>query len=384
MITVSCFINKGGDDDPVVLRVWGESGMKGRVGLKTKWSITLFCICLIVFSFGCEKESGQKISGEELIDEEHLIISKAIIEPLPILEEDFLFESSHGWLDDDTIVFSAKKEEVYYLYSYNLSLKKKDIIYQTNKMIAEASISPNGKYILIYTFEDDAEAFIHILNVEGKEQYEVAIPSREIAYSWNRNSEAKLLMNAFYEDWTFSTFILDVKDGQMEEIHLSQPFAKWYSEEEFIYVQLDEEESELTGSLLITNENNDYSEVVLENVVMFENGKEILLAAQTSNENTLEYVFLSDREEKNRLIVELDRSDTFGNIPEFDLHEGINAFYTFIPFEQTYQFIMYNYEKGNYQVVLEDLATAPISVSPNGKRALYGYSLENLIEISVK
>ena len=358
--------------------------MKERKEPKTKCNIILFCICLIIFSYGCEKENGQKISGEEIEDEEEFVISKAIIEPLPILEEDLLFESSHGWLDDDTIIFSAKKEEEYYLYSYNLLLKKKEIIYKTNKMIAEASISANGEYILLYTFEDDVEAFIHILNAEGEEQYSVAIPSKEIAYSWNRNSETKLVMNAFYEDWTYSTFLLDFKEGQMEEIFLSQPFAKWYTEDEFIYIQLDEEEPELTGSLLVTNKNNDRLNVMLENVVTFENGKEILLAAQTSNDNCLEYVFLSDGEEKNRLTVELDMEDSFGSIPEFELHEGLNAFYTFIPSEQDYQFIMYNYEKGDYQVILEDIAAAPISVSPNGKRYLYGYSLENIIEISVE
>jgi len=358
--------------------------MIGRKKLKTRCNIILFCTFLIVISFGCKKESGQKISGEEILDEEHFIISKAILKPLPILEEDFLFESSYGWLDNDTIIFSAKKDEEYYLYSYNLSLEKKELIYQTNKMIAEASISVNGEYILLYTFEDDAEAFIHILNAEGEEQYVVAIPSKEIAYSWNQDSETKLILNAFYEDWTFSTFILDFKEGKMEEIFLSQPFAKWYTDDKFIYIQLDDEAPELTGALLIANENNDRLDVVLENVVMFESGKEILFAAQTSKENLLEYVFLSDGEEKNRLTVSMDMADTFGSIPEFELHEDLNAFYTFIPSEEAYQFIMYNYEKGNYQVVLEDIAAAPISVSPNGKRYLYGYSLENLIEVSVK
>ena len=317
-------------------------------------------------------------------DEEDFIISEAIIEPLPILEEDFLFESSHGWLDNDTIIFSAAEEDEYYLYSYNLTLKKKDVIYQTNNMIAEASISPNGQYILIYTFEDDAEAFIHILNAEGEEQYAVEIPSREIAYSWNQNSENKLILNAFYEDWTFRTFILDFEEGQMEEINLSQPLANWHGENEFIYLQLDEEEPELTGALLITNEKNDQSKVVLENVVMFENGKEVLLAAQSLNEDLLEYVFLADGEEKNRLTVEWDVADTFGIVPESELHEDLNAFYTFIPSDRAYQFIMYNYEKGEYQEIMNHIEPAPISVSPNGKRFLYGYSLENLIEISVK
>lgn len=356
--------------------------MKGRKEPKRK-CIILFCMILIVFSFGCEKENGQKMSGEVMKDEEHFIISEAIIEPLPILEEDFLFESSHGWLDDDTIIFSAIKEEEYFLYSYNLSLKKKDVIYQTNNMIADASISPNGQYILLYTFEDDAEAFIHILNAEGEEQYAVEIPSREIAYSWNQHSEKKLIMNAFYEDWTFRTFILDFEEGKMEEIDLSQPFAHWYAENQFIYIQLDDEEPELTGALLVTNEKNAQSKVVLENVVMFKSGKEVLLAARSS-EQLLEYVFLDEGEEKNRLAVEWDRADAFGSIPESVLLEDLNAFYTFIPSERAYQLIMYNYEKGDYQVILDDIEPAPISVSPNGKRYLYGYLLENLIEISVK
>lgn len=358
--------------------------MKGRKEVKARNSIVLFCMCLLIFSLGCEKEKSQESSGEETADEETFKVSEAVIEPLPLLEEDFLFESSHGWLNDDTIIFSANKDNEYFLYSYNVSTEKKEVIYQTNKIIAEASISPNGHFILLYTFEDDDQAFIHILTAEGEEQYTMSVPSREIAYSWNPRTETKLVLNLFLEDWTYRTFILDFEKEAMEEIELSQPFAKWYTEDEFIYIQLDEEGPETAGTLITESVQGHSISAMLENVITFNSGENVLVAAQIVDEHLLEYVFMIDGNEKNRYAVEWSMADMMGMNPEYALNEERHFFYTFILDGQVNQLVMYNYETDEQQLIMEDLEMAPIAVSPNGKRILYGYSLENLIEVSVE
>jgi len=363
--------------------VFGVSGMKGKNERRARCLFILFYICLLVFIFGCKSESGQK-SNEEQIGKAPFVIEKAIIEPLPLLEDEFAFESSFGWIDDDTIIYAAKKEEEYYLLSYNLSSKKKETLYQTNKMIAEASVSPNGKYVFLYTSEDDVEAHIHILTLDGNEKYTVSIPAREIAFAWNQFSETVIMINAFYEDWTFNNFILDFEAGSIEEIQLPQPFAQWYSKDEYIYIHWDEQEPQLAAPLLTLNiEANEVNET-LQAVTMFESGKEVLFAAQVSQEEArLEYTFILEDQEIKRLSAGVNLGDSGGSIPEYDLQEENDSFFTFLIDEKSSsQLIMYNYVTGEQQIVLDHLASAPISVSPNGKWCLYGYSLENVIEIS--
>ena len=358
------------------------SGMEGRKEAKS--SIILFCLFLMIFSFGCEKEKVNNTSGEDSADKSTFKIKKAAIEPLPLLEEDYLFQSSHGWLDDNTIIFSASSESGYYLYTYDVLLKQKKVIYQTNKIIAEASVSPNGHYILLYTFDDDEQAFIHILTAKGEEQYTMSVPSREIAYSWDQNSETKLVLNTFYEDWTYRTYILDFKKEKLDEIELSQPFAKWYTEQEFVYIQLDEDGTELAGALIKENAQNNSKQTILENVLAFDSSKEVMFASRIRDENLLEYVFLNEGEEINHFDVKWSLEEIIGVIPDYALNVQVPAFYTFVPNGQRAQLIMYNYETDEQQVIMDDMEMAPIVVSPNGKKLLYGFSLENLIELSTE
>ena len=346
------------------------------------------CFCfLIFFIVGCEDNQGE--TSVQTNAEEKAVEAK--LEPLSFSDETFMFESSYGWLDNDTILYSAKREDEHYLFSYHLPSKEKKELFTTREIIAQASVSPNSKYILVYAASNNTEASIHFLDGEGNQQYSVSIPSSELSFAWNPFSEDTLLIDSFYEDWTYKTYVCNVKQKTLEEVTIPQPFAQWYAKEDFLFLKWDDNSPQLSAPLMKYNKNSYVENSLSQNVIAFEANKEVLFTINESKEdqNNLFYT-VSDWKgnELNKWEIPAIRSYSDWMIPEFDIIEDQKSIIAFVPYDSAlidqydkqFQLISYNWETGEREVLMEDMESAPLIFSPEGNKCLYGNTLENIIE----
>lgn len=357
---------------------------------KPRNSCFLFFCFLFIFIAGCENEPGNTKEKKEVEQNEQN--SKALIKPLALTDDEYMFESSYGWIDDDTIIYAAQKDQTYYLFSYHIATQKKKKLYSTKEIIAEASVSPNKKYILLYSAGQSSKATIQILSTQGSELYSVSIPSSEVSFSWNPFSEEVVLINSFYEDWSYKSFIINFNKQTLEEVSLPKPFAQWNSKDELLYLQWDEESPQLTAPLeryeLLTGKTTN----LYKDVITFQADKKVLLTVHEylGSKKALKYSF---HDWKGNVLHSL-KSPVIGSysdwmIPSFYMNEKTNTFITFLPYESSvvdqyekgFQLISFNWKTGKRRIIKENMESAPISCSPNGKRCLYGNTLEKLIEI---
>ncbi len=58
---------------------------------------------------------------------------------------------------------------------------------------------------------------------------------------------AELFVSSFYEDWTYSSYVLNPDEQTMETLDFPQPFAQWASENDLMFFDWDKEEPALTA-----------------------------------------------------------------------------------------------------------------------------------------
>lgn len=339
---------------------------------------------------GCEdKPAKSEVATKTEKKVENQVVT---VSPLPFTEDDYKFESSFGWLNDDTIIYTVQEDQRYHVFSFHIPSQRKEKIYSTNEIISEASISPNKKYILIYSASESSKANIKIISSDGKELYSVSIPSAEIDYSWSQYSDDVLLIDSFYEDWTHTSYVANFSKGSLEEVKLSKPFAQWSSKDSVMYLEWDEESPQLSAPIMEYDLKTKDTKKIKNDVISFNKRKDVFLSIheQKDNNSEIEYQFFDKKGKKLKSL----RSPVIGSysgwiIPAFDLTPLNKTITTFLPYEsaivdqydQNFKLIRFNWETGKTQVLKEDVESAPISCSSNGKRCLYGNALENLIEI---
>ncbi len=353
--------------------------MKDKKSKKTKDSAMLFLFfcCLFIFIGGCEDNQEQLKNENETDTNED-----ATIEPVPPKEDpEYKFERSYGWLDDETFIYSAVKDEQYFLFSYHLVSQKKHELLKTDEIIAEASVSPNKEQILVYSSADYLSANLRVLTSEGEELYNTSILSSELSFSWNPFNDNVALLEIFNEDWTYQTYILDLDKKNLEEIHVPMPFAQWYSEDSLLY--LDNVSSQQVATLIKYDLQTEEETVLYEDVLEFRSEQNISLIIQNTHGDvpSVEYAFYAEKE-KNVQSLRIALSESYlewGLLP-FDLLEKEQILGTFMEMGgQQYELTEFNWKTGKKRALLSGVNPAPLSYSPDGKKILYGYTLENVI-----
>ncbi|MDQ7860793.1 hypothetical protein RCO48_06040 [Peribacillus frigoritolerans] len=125
---------------------------------------------------------------------------------------------------------------------------KLPFFYQPAFAFSEVSISPSGTHILLSSFTSSDKASITILDKTGNPLYSVAIPAYELAYEWNSFKDGRLFVSSFYEDWTYSSYVLNPDEQTMETLDFPQPFAQWASENDLMFFGLGQRRTCFDGS----------------------------------------------------------------------------------------------------------------------------------------
>ncbi|WP_042345972.1 hypothetical protein [Bacillus massiliigorillae] len=346
------------------------------------------CYCfLILFIVGCE---NQPKKTTKQIEEKKP--GEVTIESLSLSDE-YTFESSYGWLDNDTIIYSANKDDEHYLFSYHIPSKEKKELFKTGEMIAEASVSPNKKYILVYSTSDSSVANVHFLTSSGSKQYSVSIPSSELSFDWNTFAEDTVLIDSFYEDWTYKTYVCNFEKKTLHEVKIPQPFAQWHSKDSVLFLQWDDDSPRLSAPLMKYNLESNKESDLYKDVITFKANKKVLLTVHEipEDKNNVVYMF-HDWEGKELQTIKMPVISSYSDwmIPSFDINDKQHSLITFQPYEaalmdqydQKFQLSLYNWKTGEKRVIGDHLESAPLLFSPAGDKCLYGNKLEQIIVLN--
>lgn len=316
-------------------------------------------------------------------------------EIIPLQSEGEEFYKAAGWLNDSSILYIANKGEGSLLYSYNLATGKSTILFESEVPIISAEASPGKKKVLIHSAASN-EGILTIIDPRGKKLYSTNIDSYELSFEWNPFNEELILISAFTEEWDFSSYLLNLRENNLKEINLAEPFVRWISKEELVYQVWDEEEIALQAPLYSVSLTENPPVEIEDDIFQFDSLSGYLLTVkidEQANPETAQYT-LYDKGINPVATFDAPVLTSFSGwvVPFYDLmDEGQDFLYLRALhngeadiYQEGFDLIRFNLESKTEDLIFSGLANEPISCSPSSKMCLYGFQLEKILNIDTK
>ena len=292
-----------------------------------------------------------------------------------------------GWLTNDEIAFVTHDNGEWSVQSYTISTDSWREVYRTVQPIIQAFIHPNKKEILLHTSINSTTAEVQIIHIDGYLIQSLTFESDELYMDWHPTNPDLIAFSAFYEDWTYDTFVYDGSTQALETIEVPNPFVKWYNENQLMV--LEAQESSLDGNDLLLYDLSDQTlqDTGISHLVDVQNLGESMLYISI-NEAQKQYEYGLQKNDTNESVewtspavsnysewvipsysaldstnLVLKKAQASGNVDEIDSQENL----VLITFEGESE--------------LGSTETGPIDCSPDGEVCLGGYEKEKWIQL---
>ncbi|WP_042458379.1 YqgU-like beta propeller domain-containing protein [Neobacillus dielmonensis] len=314
---------------------------------------------------------------------------------LPISIPEGEFYKIIGWASDNEVIYITNQEQTSALYRYNLLSGTSELLYNSNSPIITGLFSPAKQYILIHSSPSSYEGIVTIIDINGNQKMSQSIPSHELNFEWNPFNEAEILVSKFNEDWTFQTFILNIKDKVITELSLPQPFIKWHDEGTVMYLNWDNEEPGLFAPLMNRSLKDGSETMLIESVIHYNLFKNQLMTITVDSKEPAksEYSFYNQQLQKT-LTFSIPQLAMYSDwlIPYYDYNERKKQFITMQPvssgdadsYTEGFNLVSYNVNNGNQVLIFKGLENAPVLFSPSGEKLLYGHHFEKVVDVKTK
>jgi hypothetical protein len=366
--------------------------------MKSKAFFLWLLLVSTLLMVGCEKKEPPQLNQTKEPESTAAIISLIDIkENVPIRIEEGEFDKVHGWLSEQTIVYSTNIETGSNVYVYHLIEGTSKLLAKMDTMIDSIHISDTGSYLLIRSSDTTVDCYITVMNTEGKVLFTETIDAFDVAIQWNPYNEERILISTFTEDWQSQTFELSISDQTMSEMELSNPFAYWINEHNLIFVNKDREENSLLGDLVMKDLISGEEKNILPDIFQIDTFYDqfMTITGGQDGANDLVYQFYEHNLHSSGYF-SIPRRSFFSDwlIPYYDIIERENMFISFQPLYndemgmQDESFQLFTYSLGsndnNKQLIMENLENEPIRCSSDGSLCLYGYYFEKLLDLEHK
>jgi hypothetical protein len=377
-----------------------KGGWKVKLQGEQKWKVRKITFQLFIVFIACfllNACTGSK-SSQDAKDKNQQSSHKLKAEnwklPMDIPEGEFFKVA--GWYSKDQILYITNQGQTSSLYTYDLISGKSELLFKNDDPIVTAIPSPTRKYILIQSSPSSYEGVITIIDRKGGVKWEHALASYELEYAWNPYNESEIMVSKFNEDWTFKVFKLDMKQKELTELSIPQPFVKWIDHKRIAYLNWDQNKPALVAPLIIKDLSSASENIVSQNVFQFSTFKDVLLTITVNDNEETHAIYSFFNEEYNKAVFSfsIPQLTKFSDwlVPYNDFNTEKQQFLTFQPirsgeadtYSDGFQLVSYHLKTGKSAILLEGLKNEPLSCSPTGETCLYGGQFEKLIDLKSK
>lgn len=354
------------------------------------WLMLLF---VIFVSVGCLNGQGSETSTEEKKRKNGAGSETAIVR-LPIPVGDEVFNRAYGWIDKYTILYSTNGVQGENVYAYNVKKGTNRHITTSQSAIISMEISNSGEYIFMRSASGPSSSLITIMKKDGTIEFTHVLDAFDLTMEWNPYNEQEIFLAVFSEDWQEKTYFLSLADHKITAASSIDPFSKWYSPKQFVYLDWIGENAAVSADLILKDLNTKQEEKLLSGVSHTDTFKDVLMTVTDNPDDTEQavYTFYGENlKELGSFVTPQELGFSSRLVPEYDYLADEKAFFFFQPVmknksghDEKFQLMEYDVEKNKLSMVMGGLKNEPLSCSRDGRFCLYGFQFEKLIDLKEK
>lgn len=297
-----------------------------------------------------------------------------------------------GFFDDETIVYLTHYRDYSMVQTYSLINGENKELHTASEIIGQVILNEQLSNLLVISYPTSYEAKFTFINRLGEVVHERKYEAFDFEVKWNPYNENEILVTSFFEDWTFNTEVINIKENTTIAINTTQPFMFWVGNHQLAYIDYMEDVWSITGKLIVQTLNEETKKTILEDVYYVDTFKNQIFAI-TKEDATIELADYQMLNSNFEVIskVEVSQLSSYADwyIPNYE-SLGETKILTYKPYETgnldeyTGGFELILIDKDEVEVVMEFTEPLPLLSSPNGKYTLVGYDYEKLVNLKDK
>jgi hypothetical protein len=302
------------------------------------------------------------------------------------------FNTVGGWFDNESILFINDTAENSIIYRYHIFDGTKEQFFSTNSRILSMKPNEDHSLFLLHTSNSRDKAELIVIDENGKQVFAWSTEAYDLEYVWNPYKKNHLFITSFLQDWSFQTFVMDIKAESVEKTKVSEPFVQWLDATTVAYMSWGVDEPSIEAPLFSYDLTTGKETLLFDSVISFSTYRDLLLTVQMQNESE-SYSFYrfskpGTKEKLAQYSFPLLTNYSSWYIPYQHYNEDDKQFITFRPYKtgdfdtytDLFELTSYSLEDGKETTILEDVNSYPIIFSENGDFGLYGYQYEMIID----
>ncbi|MCJ7843408.1 hypothetical protein MUB24_21535 [Lederbergia sp. NSJ-179] len=304
------------------------------------------------------------------------------------------FENIYGWMDNQTILYSFVRQGKYHLATYHLYKGESKVIFTSDSPFHNILIHKSKEMLLIHTSQNSQSAKVYFIDDAGDVKFSTSIESHELAFEWNEENANLMMTTAFFEDWSYKSFAVDVGDKSIQELEGIHPFVKWFGEDHILVQDWNPEQPNLFAPLVKQSLSDpSQREVIFNHLYRFDVFSNLLMTIEVPDVDSehMEYHFYDSLLKPIGSSIQVPNLTQYSDwlIPYYDYLEENETFLTFVAkhhenadvYTEGFQLVAYHLKQQHKEILFEDMENKPIICSPNGELCLYGHQLEELLNL---
>lgn len=360
-----------------------------------KLIILFFIAILSGCSIGGGVNEGKDFSLRHLLLKEKQEIepsffNEQVIKSISMKQEDF--NTVLDWYDQETVLYLKNSAGLYSVRKYHLFSGKDELFYETNEPIIDVKANRSHQLFSIHIASNAQQAKVDFVGRTGESKYTWQVESSELELTWSPYEDTTLLATAFFEDWEYQVYQLNVSKQTVSDLQVPNPFVQWKDASTIYYLDWGQDSMALSAPLYQYEIKSGKNKKIQDNVNQFFAFRNIYVVILQDDSEKSRYLFYDSNTDEliNEVDVPVLRSESeFFWVPNHVYYEQRGAFSYFSPkhsdelyrYTDGFQLKTYNIFTGKTETLINLAENVRLKSSPNGQYLLIGNQLENIMDL---
>ncbi|OIJ20264.1 hypothetical protein BKP45_09350 [Anaerobacillus alkalidiazotrophicus] len=306
----------------------------------------------------------------------------------------YSFATVNEWFDHESILYLTDENGVSYLNKFHLFSGEDELFFQINEPILQVDANPDFSVFAIEVTSLDREKHLYFVNRKGTIIHKLNNVGEEFQIYWNPYRNHELIIAALQSDYSVKLKEINLVDKSIVDFNFEYSYVQWINESELAFLKWDLLSPSFYAPLYTYNLETEKKVKKVDDIIAFFSYYNHLLTITLDDidKEYSQYTFYDMETNKKLTQFQVPVLNTYSEqwwIPNHAFDKESKTFYLLKPsnggdlfsYSEGFSLVSIQVETGKEITIVNIDENYPLKLSPDGRRILFGYQLEEIIDL---
>ncbi|RXI99465.1 hypothetical protein DS745_14680 [Anaerobacillus alkaliphilus] len=309
----------------------------------------------------------------------------------------YSFVTINDWYDNESLLYLTDENGLSIVYKFHILTGEEEIFFQLDQPIISLEANRNFSIFVIEVSTMRGNKELYFLSKKGEVLYTLSELGEHYELYWNPHTEGELTVATVQDDFSIELFHLNLNTKEVRNFEFDHFYIQWMNKEELAYLNWDMYSLSFYATLYTYDVKEQRETKLLDEIITFFSFGDVFLTVSIEDKNVSksDYIFYDTQTKEEISSIKIPILNTYSEqwwIPFQDYDASSNTFYILQPlsngdlfdYSEGYRLVSFEVETEKTKDIALLSEDFPLKASPDGQWLVYGYQLENLVDIKKK